>query len=194
MQKQPCRGRGLLFIINRTYDHLGISQPYLLPARKLLQEACVKGLSWDEPMPSSGWDKWLSMLPSLESLSVERCFKLPDQIAKCIELHVFADASAKGYGVCAYVRVCYDNDRVTCRFVCGKSRVTPHKPVTIPRLELTAAVLAAKLGNIICQELQYDFQRVVFWSDATVVLHYINSQSCHFKTFVIRAPVEVCAY
>ena len=135
-------------------------------------------------MPSSDWDKWLSMLPFLESLSVERCFKLPDQIAKFIELHVFADASAQGYGVCAYVRVCYDDDRVTCRFVCGKSCVTPHKPVTIPRLELTAAVLAAKLGNVICQELQYDFQRVVFWSDATVVLRYINSQSCHFKTFV----------
>ena len=71
MQKQPCSRRGLLSIINRTYDPLDIIQPYLLSASKLLQEACVKGLSWDEPMPSSGWDKWLSMLPSLESLSVE---------------------------------------------------------------------------------------------------------------------------
>ena len=76
--------------------------------------------------------------------------------------------------------MCYDDDFVTCRFVSGKSRVTPLRPVTIPGLELTAAVLAAKLGSVVCKELQYSFERVVFWSDATVVLRYINS---YFKMF-----------
>ena len=183
MQKQPCTKRGLLSMINQTYDPLGVLQPYLLPARKLLQEACAEGLSWDEPMPSSGWDKWLSKLPLLESLALERCFKLPGKPVKSSELHVFADASTQGYGICAYIRVCYDDDFVTC-FVCGKSRVTPLRPVTIPRLELTAAELATKLGSVVCKELQYSFERVVFWSDASVRLRYINSESSHFKMFV----------
>ena len=101
-------------------------------------------------MPSSGWDECLSKLPLLESLALERCFKLPGKTVKSSELHVFADASTQGYFICAHIRVCYNDDFGTCRFVWGKSRVTPLRPITIPRLELTAAVLAAKLGTGKC--------------------------------------------
>ena len=36
VQKPPCTRRGLLSMINQTYDPLGVIQPYLLPARKFL--------------------------------------------------------------------------------------------------------------------------------------------------------------
>jgi len=87
---------------------------------------------------------------------------------------VFCDASSHGYGACAYVRVVYE-DYVQCSLVIGKSGVAPLKPVTIPRLELTAAVLAAKLGTMVSRELECFLSRVVYWTDATVVLRYLNN-------------------
>ena len=66
----------------------------------------------------------------------------------------------------------------------GKSNVAPLKSIIIPRLERTAAVLAAKLSAFIVRELEFEFSRIVFWSDATVVLRYINNTSTRFRTFV----------
>ena len=60
-------------------------------------------------MPSSGWDEWLSKLPLLESLALERCFKPPDKPVKSSELHMSADALTQGYGICAYICMCYDD-------------------------------------------------------------------------------------
>jgi len=49
---RPCTRRGLLSMIHQTYDSLGVLATFILIARKLLQEACSLGLSWDEPFPS----------------------------------------------------------------------------------------------------------------------------------------------
>ena len=42
--------RGLLSMIAQTYDPLGLFQPFMLPAKKTLQEACCLGLAWDTPL------------------------------------------------------------------------------------------------------------------------------------------------
>lgn len=66
----------------------------------------------------------------------------------------------------------------------GKSRVSPLKQITIPRLERTAATIAVKLDKILRQELQIPLQQSVFWTDSTTVLSYIGNDSARFKTFV----------
>ncbi len=66
----------------------------------------------------------------------------------------------------------------------GKSRVTPLKTVTIPRLELTAATLAVKVDKQIRDELDLPINRVIFWTDSTIVLRYIRNKSKRFQTFV----------
>lgn len=53
----------------------------------------------------------------------------------------FSDASKAGYGTVSYLRL-EDGDNVHVLFLVGKARVVPLKQITIPRLELTAAVLA----------------------------------------------------
>jgi len=68
----------------------------------------------------------------------------------------------------------------------GKARVTPLKPVTIPRLELTAATVAVikKINQIIHEELEFDIQETFYWTDSTLVLQYINNKARRFKTFI----------
>ena len=71
-----------------------------------------------------------------------------------------------------------------CCIVMGKSRVVPLKNISIPRLELVAAVLAVRLGNLVRKELDIIVDEVYYWTDATVVLRYINNSSSRFETFV----------
>ena len=73
----------------------------------------------------------------------------------------------------------------------GKSRVTPLKHVTIPRLELTAAVVAVKMDRMIRQELQVPLQESVFWTDSTTVLRYLSNESTRFKTFVANRVTTI---
>ena len=74
--------------------------------------------------------------------------------------------------------------RVHCPFVLGKSRLAPLKSITIPRLELMAAVLAVKMDSILQQELRMELITSTFWSVSMIVFHYINAQSSRFHFFV----------
>ena len=150
-------------MVAQTYDPLGLLQPFILPAKKILQKACQMGLPWDELMSVTGglgklWIQWLRALPNLEAISFARTFKCTDREVKSIELHVFCDASTDGYGACAYLRFIYSDNHISCALVMGKSRVAPVNIISVPRLELTAAVIGAKLAVMIRHELEYDLK------------------------------------
>ena len=183
VKERPITHRGLLSMVSQTYDPFGMLQPVLLPAKLLLQEACRAELDWDDGVGEK-WSHWLQALSELQHVSLERSFTLLDREIKNVELHTFADTSTKSYGGCSYLRVLNVDGLIKCLFVMGKSNVAPLKSISIPRLELTAAVLAAKLSAFIVRELEFEFSRIVFWSAATVVLRYINNTSTHFRTFV----------
>ena len=76
-----------------------------------------------------------------------------------------------------------EQERIRCAFVIGKSRVAPLKPMTIPRLELSAATVSVRLDKMI-RELQVSIDGSVFWSDSTSVLRYVENQDKRFHTFV----------
>ena len=100
------------------------------------------------------------------------------------QLHHFADASQNGYGAATYLRVEDKNGRVKCLFVMGKSRLVPIKSVTIPCMELSAAVVAKKLDKISRQEISFPINQSFFWTDSTCVLRYIENKDKRFQTFV----------
>ena len=99
-------------------------------------------------------------------------------------MHNFADASTSGYGQCSYLRVKDEDENVHVPLVMGKSRVAPTKITTIPRLELTAAVVSAKVAVMVQEELNYTKLKQYFWTDSKVVLGYINNDAKRFHTFV----------
>ena len=73
----------------------------------------------------------------------------------------------------------------------GKSRVAPLKPVTIPRLELTAAVVASKIGCILRKELECKEVKETYWTDSKTVLGYINNDARRFHVFVGNRVQEI---
>ena len=184
---KPTR-RNLLSITSSVYDPLGLASPFVMTAKAILQDACLLNLDWDDKLPESllqKWTVWLEELPYLKDLSLPRCFK-PPHFGKVtsIQLHHFADASETGYGIVSYIRQINDHGDIHCSFVVSRSRVAPLKRITIPRMELTAAVLAVKMDATLCKELTLPSHLSVFWTDSMTVLRYIANTSTRFQTFV----------
>ena len=138
------------------------------------------------------WEAWLSELPNLENLRIQRCFQ-PPNFGKVVstELHHFSDASQRGYGAVSYLRFINAEGVNHCSFVMGKSRLAPLKTITIPRLELSAAVLATKLDKSIRKEIDIPICESVFWTDSTCVLSYTASEDRIFHTFVSNSVSSI---
>ena len=128
-------------------------------------------------------------LPKLSKFSVERCLK-PDGfgVITSSQLHHFADASEIGYGSVSCLRLVNGRNEAHCSFLCTKSRVGPLKMVTIPRLELSAAVTAVKQDRLLKRELEISVDaRSVFWTDSTAVLRYVKNETNRYHTFVANS-------
>ena len=70
------------------------------------------------------------------------------------------------------------------RFVASKSRVAPLKKLSIPRLELQAAVIGSRLGSTILDESRLTFERVRYLIDSCVALAWVQGESRSYKPFV----------
>ena len=174
LQDKPLTRRGILSTISSVYNPLGFLAPVILTGRQILQSLCRDKSDWDDPVPEPlqhSWEKWRNSLHHLEKLKIQRCYKPHAfQELTSVQLHHLSDASDHGYGQCLYLRLTDDTGRVHCSFVMGKARVTPLKPVMIPRLELTAALLSVRISASLREELEYDQITEVFYTDSQVVL------------------------
>ena len=60
---KPYTRRGILSVTSSIYDPLDIISPVVLSAKKLTQDLCKQGLSWDEEIKEEEeavrWKKWL---------------------------------------------------------------------------------------------------------------------------------------
>lgn len=186
-QEQPQTRRGILSVVSSLYDPLGFLAPFSMMAKLLLQELCKRNFGWDEDIPhvlAKQWAGWLEDLHKVAKFKIDRCIK-PNDFGNpvTVQLHHFSDASEVGYGAVSYLRLERDN-KVHVAFMMGKARVAPLKQTTIPRLELTAAVLAVRVDRMLQKELQLRLEKSVFWTDSTTVLKYISNESRRFYTFV----------
>ena len=171
--------RGMLSAASSVFDPLGLIAPLTFISKMIMQTLSRQRFGWDDPVPASiwkKWEEWCSHLPLLRQVEFPRLCVLP---GATIELHVFADASELGYGSCAYLRSVADGV-IHCTLVMGKSRLAPIKPVSMPRLELTAAMVASKVKALVVHELSLPVERVVMWTDSMITLGYIRNKTTRY--------------
>ena len=187
-QKRPITRRGMLSATASFYDPFGIASPCVIRARMLQQDLTRLRLGWDERVPlkySKAWNKWLQDLHLLAQYRIPRMVCAGSlSAAVCLELHHFSDASERGYGVVSYLRAISSEGQISCGFLLSKAHLTPIKPITIPRLELTAATLAVKVNLETQRALDFPIRRAYFWTDSTTVLKYIRNRKTRFHVFV----------
>ena len=106
-------------------------------------------------------------------------------------LHIFPDATQDAFGACAYIRQRGQNVKYEVKLIAAKSRVAPLKQLTIPRLDLQAAVVVSRLTKTIQEEARIKFNDVVFFTDSTILLAWIHSTSRSFIPFVSSRVGEI---
>ncbi|XP_006823698.1 uncharacterized protein LOC102809358 [Saccoglossus kowalevskii] len=188
LKDHPLTRRGILATVASIYDPLGLISPLVLVGKMILQRMCQDRSDWDDPLPDDlrpDWECWNAELLKLSEIKIPRCF-IPDGLGQAVsvQLHHFSDASLSGYGQCSYVRLKTTDERVHCALVMAKARVAPLMPVTIPRLELQAATISAKVSKVLETEMGYKDMSHHFWMDSKVVLGYIKNDTKRLKIFV----------
>ncbi|XP_049886992.1 uncharacterized protein LOC126381571 [Pectinophora gossypiella] len=191
-KKTEVTKRLILSVVSQIYDPLGLLSPIVIVAKTLLQKLWLCKIGWDDLVPNdikTCWDRFVNSLYNLQSIRVPRHVIGTDPFI--IELHIFTDASEMAYGACAYIRTSSNDGRVTVHLLCSKCRVAPIKPISIPRLELCGALVGAKLQDKIVKSLRVTFDSIVFWTDSTIVLGWLNTSPQLLKTFVQNRVVEI---
>ncbi len=138
------------------------------------------------------WKAWETELPDLSLIQLPRCYlTLPSEQIVSRELHIFCDSSESAYGSVAYLRMETDKGMVHTSFIMARSRVAPKRQISIPRLELCAALTGAQLSKLLQKELTLPLTNTVLWSDSTTVLSWLHSPSCRYKVFVANRVTEI---
>ena len=186
--------RMMLSTVSSLFDPIGLVSPVLVQGKILFQDATRMQLGWDEPVPpdlARKWISWLRSLDELENIRVPRCVKPSGFDDGHLELHHFSDASASSYGCCSYLHCINKAGEIHTSLLCSKGRLAPIKTVSIPRLELQAAVLAARLDSVLRRELHLDLGESRFWVDSEVVLKYIYNVNQRFHVYVANRVSEI---
>lgn len=125
------------------------------------------------------------MFGELMKVSVPRAY-FPNVVSddiKDLQLHVFVDASETAYACVAYFRANITGDIHTA-LVGAKSKVAPLKSLSVPRLELQAAIIGCRLMKNLCASHSLPITRRFFWTDSKTVLAWINSDHRRYRQFV----------
>ena len=137
------------------------------------------------------WSKWQEELVCLSEFFVPRFYHHVADNPSVIQLHVFGDASEQAFCLVAHFRFSYASGVVRCAFVTAKTRVAPKKPLSIPRLELQAAVLSARLSAVMIKGHDYNINSVYFWTDSSTVFQWIHGESKRHPAFIANRIGEI---
>lgn len=149
-------------------------------------------LDWDDPVLNNIRPDWLQILQELQNLnylSIPRHVFISENPLK-LELHEFSDASQNAYGACVYASNIVCNGKITVHLFGSKSRVTPIKFVSIPRLELCGATLLSRLMAKIKQPITVNIQ-CYYWTDSEIVLNWIKTESKTLQIFDANRVSEI---
>ena len=189
---QRVTKRTILSTIAKIFDPLGLVGPVIIRAKIILQRLWELQLDWDETLPQDVHTLWMdfnNQLKALNEVSVPRFVSCKNQIQ--VQLHGFCDASEAAYGACIYIRSTGESDQSTVNLLCAKSKVAPLKKISLPRLELQAALLLAQLADTVNASMELKIDERYFWSDSTITLDWIKSSPNRWPTFVANRTSEI---
>ncbi|XP_053692317.1 uncharacterized protein LOC128740775 [Sabethes cyaneus] len=164
-------------VVMSLFDPLGLIAFFLIHGKILIQELWAAGIGWDQQIPqdlNERWQHWVKLLQQLDLLRIPRCYFRSSTKRSNLQLHLFVDSSESAYACAVYFRL-ESECGAEVALGAAKTKVAPLKTLSIPRLELRAAVLGVRLMETIQKHHTFTVSQRYCWSDASTVLAWIRS-------------------
>ncbi|GBN27941.1 hypothetical protein AVEN_216327-1 [Araneus ventricosus] len=176
--------RAVLSNIARIFDPLGLLGPVITVAKIFLQRLWKLKIDWNDSLPereAEELERFLNSLHLINQLCIPRhvLYEFPEKL----EVHGFADASERAYGAVVYLKSS-TGERNCVPLLCNKSSVAPLKSISVPKLELCAALLLAQLVKRVLCAIKLEINDIYLLSDSSIVLAWIQHEPCELKTFL----------
>lgn len=180
--------------IARVFDPTGFLSPVTIVGKILIQRLWLVKCGWDEAVPPAiqiSWVKHRQQLEMLSQLEISRWKGV--RVGVPTEIHYFCDASQDAYAAVCYTRSIGSDGEIDIRLLTSKAKVAPLNTVSIPRLELCAAEMAAVLHRDIGNTWQIPIDKVTFWTDSQVVLAWLQTVPRTMHTYVANRVSHILA-
>jgi len=187
----PITKRKLLSELAKVFDPLGWLTPVTVKAKMIFQDLWRQQTSWDEELCDAvqrDWQTYQNDLYVIRNINIPRCIIVPNVFS--YQFHGFSDASERAYAAAVYLRCVKLDGSISVNLVAAKSKVSPIRQVSIPRLGLCGAVLLANLLVTIKRATRID-SSIHAWTDSTIVLRWLESYPGRWKTFVANRVAEI---
>ncbi|UYV79156.1 hypothetical protein LAZ67_17001281, partial [Cordylochernes scorpioides] len=188
-EEKSITKRSILSACHRIFDPIQFTCPATIKIKKMVQDAWKENKSWDEPLNEDRrveFIKWRKQALELDQIKIPRWI-LP--IKGRTTLHVFCDASAIAYATVIFMRI--ENASVIfVRFVEARNRLATIKRITIPRLELLACLIGARLLVHVLENLEESPEKIQCWTDSSPALYWIQQQE-NWAQFVSNRVKEI---
>ena len=181
--------RNILKLIATVYDPLGIMSPIIMSFKVLFQQLCLSNYGWDDKINGELLSRWFKLRELFQTnLTVPRFYFSGYNLneIKNINMHGFCDASKNGYAAVIYITGHTSKKELIGNFVIAKTKVSPIKKVSIPRMELLACMLLSQLVEKVKNSISDDlkFKRVTCWSDSLDSVHWIKGDKKKWPLFI----------
>ena len=189
-----------LRMINSLFDPFGILAPLTVLLKIKMKEYFVKqenDFKWDSSLSEAIQDDFKKIFFDLMSLSN---FKLPRSVTTSAVLSAtptlicFTDASMQAFCAVVYVRFPVDDHEFQVRLLTAKTRVSPIKQESIPRLELLGVLLGVRLIVKVKQALRMELNDVLLLTDSKCVLGMVHNSKAPLNGFVGSRIHEIRAH
>lgn len=172
------------------FDPIGLIAPIIVIAKIFMKKVWATTLDWDDSLPS--------ILRNIEGLQHISEIKIPRWINtgkgnKSIQIHGFRDASEMAYGAALYIRTIDQNNEVHVHLISSKSKVSPKKALTMPRLELCGAHLLSSLLSSIRRGFRHasiSSEDIVLWCYSEIVCYWLRNTK-PLKVFVANRVSKI---
>ena len=187
--------RILLGVTNSCYDVYGLVSPITVQSKIELRSLYNRELQlgWDDPLPREIKEKWiriLQLVKSAEGVRFHRCIR-PDLAVGNPDLIICNDGSTEAMCATAHVRWKLTDGTYECRLYASKTRVTPLKKESIPRIEMQSAVLGARLRKSILTHSGLEFNDVIHVLDSKCTLAILQKDTAALREYMGNRSSEI---
>lgn len=192
MWTESATKRSVASDVCKLFDPIGLLTPVTIRGRIFIREIWLNQLDWDTKLPEhllNPWLKFRSTMKEVEKLTIPRWIGTAQSFP--FELIGFADASNNAYAAAIYYKVVDERGIIKCGLLTSKARVAPIKRMTVPRLELQAALLTTQLMETTIKALGDRDITIRYFSDSTTVIAWLKKSPHVLKDFVSHRVCEI---